>query len=121
MVVILLLVMTILFCFSRFDLNLTSVRTEDAGEYFCLVNNKVAAVYSIYLDRNILNILSTVNFKVTVRIEIFQTLSTILQCGGSRFYHLVLIIVIISFIIILNQVEGQDRVKVEVVGESISY
>ena len=47
MVVILLLVMTILFFFSRFDLNLTSVRTEDAGEYFCLVNNKVAAVYSI--------------------------------------------------------------------------
>ena len=23
-----------------FDLNLTSVRTEDAGQYFCLVNNK---------------------------------------------------------------------------------
>ena len=25
----------------RFDLNLTAVRTEDAGEYFCLVNNKM--------------------------------------------------------------------------------
>ena len=25
----------------RFDLNLTGVRTEDAGEYFCLVNNKM--------------------------------------------------------------------------------
>ena len=23
-----------------FDLNLTSVRTKDAGQYFCLVNNK---------------------------------------------------------------------------------
>ena len=43
----LLLVMILIFCFSRFDLNLTSVRTEDAGEYFCLVNNKVAAVNSI--------------------------------------------------------------------------
>ena len=25
----------------RFDLNLTAVRKEDAGEYFCLVNNKM--------------------------------------------------------------------------------
>ena len=25
----------------RFDLNLTAVRTEDAGEYSCLVNNKM--------------------------------------------------------------------------------
>ena len=33
----------------RFDLNLTAVRTEDAGEYFCLVNNKIEGQDSVKL------------------------------------------------------------------------
>ena len=35
----------------------------------------------------------------------------------DRLTHIGCLIYIISFIVILNQVEGQDRVKVEVVGE----